>query len=471
MRRSRLVLVTGVLVAGVLGLVLPTPALALPPATSLRPEMRPDGRVANLPRVVTVSTQASALAVPRSIRPQLRGTLVSARQTAPVVAAPMAPATAPSPVADGDFADWLRSFRTRARAAGISAATLDQAFSGVSVLPRVLERDRNQAEFSRALWEYLDSAVSDTRVANGRSAFDRHRDTLARIERRYGVEAEVVVAIWGLESAYGAMRGDTDIIAAMATLAYDGRRRAFFEEQLIAALRILQAGDVAPRQMTGSWAGAMGHTQFMPNSYLEHAVDFDGNGRRNIWSDDPVDALASTANYLRHHGWTTGQPWGLEVVLPQGFDFSLTGEQVKRPASFWNDRGIRLAGGGTIPDHGDASILLPAGHRGVALVIFDNFHVIERYNPADAYVIAVGHLSDRIGGAGPFRGSWPREDRALTRAEREELQQRLTRAGFHSHGVDGIIGPQTIDSVRRFQASVGSVPDGYASLRVLEQLR
>jgi lytic murein transglycosylase len=280
-----------------------------------------------------------------------------------------------------------------------------------------------------------------------------------------------VVAIWGLESAYGAMRGDTDIIAAMATLAYDGRRRDFFEEQLIAALRILQAGDISPRQMTGSWAGAMGHTQFMPNSYLDHAVDFDGNGRRNIWSDDPVDALASTANYLRHFGWTTGQPWGMEVVLPQGFDFSLTGERTKRNAAFWHAQGVRLADGGRIPDHGEASILLPAGHRGVALVIFDNFHVIERYNPADAYVIAVGHLSDRIRGGDPFRGSWPREDRALTRAEREELQQRLVRAGFHRYGVDGIVGPQTIDSVRRFQASIGLVPDGYASLRVLERLR
>lgn len=441
--------------------------MALPPATSLRPEMRPDPRADSLPRVVTVSTQASPLAVPRSIRPQLRGALTA---TLPTATPPATTAAADAPTTEG-FSDWLRGFQARARSAGIRQATLDQAFSGVSVLPRVLERDRNQAEFSRALWDYLDSAVSATRVANGRTALARHRDILTQIERRYGVEAEVVVAVWGLESAYGAMRGDTDIIAAMATLAYDGRRRDFFEEQLIAALRILQAGDVSPRQMTGSWAGAMGHTQFMPTSYLEHAVDFDGNGRRNIWSDDPVDALASTANYLRHFGWTTGQPWGLEVVLPQGFDFSLTGEQVKRPASFWNAQGVRLAAGGQIPDHGDASILLPAGHRGVALVIFNNFHVIERYNPADAYVIAVGHLSDRIIGGEAFRGSWPREDRALTRAEREELQQRLVTAGFHRYGVDGIIGPQTIDSVRRFQASVGWVPDGYASLRVLERLR
>jgi lytic murein transglycosylase len=458
MRRPRLALLAGVL-------CLALPAQALPPVTSLRPEMRPDARTATIARPVTVSTQATALAVPRSVRPPLRGAQANARQVAVPVTA------APSAAADQGFSNWLRGFQTRARAAGISQATLDRAFSGVTVQTRVLERDRNQAEFSRALWEYLDSAVSATRVANGRSAFAENRDILQSIERRYGVEAEVVVAIWGLESAYGAVRGDTDIIAAMATLAYEGRRRDFFEAQLIAALQILEAGDVGPRQMTGSWAGAMGHTQFMPNSYLEHAVDFDGNGRRNIWSDDPVDALASTANYLRHFGWTTGQPWGMEVRLPDGFDYSLTGERTKRSAAFWNSQGVRLPSGGRIPDHGEASILLPAGHRGVALVIFNNFHVIERYNPADAYVIAVGHLSDQIAGGAPFNGSWPREDRALTRDEREELQQLLVSAGFHSYGVDGIIGPQTIDSVRRYQSSIGWVPDGYASLSVLEQLR
>ncbi len=422
--------------------------------------MRPEIRVsaATTPRV-TISSQATRLAVARSLRPLTRGTVVQ-------VAAP-----APAPVADSGFATWTRAFRARATAQGIAAATFDRAFDGVAVNARVLERDRNQAEFSRALWDYLDSAVSDTRVANGRAAFDRHRDILSRIERRYGVEAEVVVAVWGLESAYGAMRGETDIIAAMATLAYEGRRRDFFEEQLIAALRILQAGDVSPRQMVGSWAGAMGHTQFMPTSYLEHAVDFDGNGRRNIWSDDPVDALASTANYLRNHGWTTGQPWGMEVRLPDGFDYALTGERVKRDAGFWNAQGVRLADGGRVPDHGEASILLPAGHRGVALVIYDNFHVIERYNPADAYVIAVGHLSDRIAGGPAFRGGWPRGDRALSFAEREELQRRLMQGGFHRHNVDGIVGPETIESVRRFQSAIGWVPDGYASLRVLERLR
>jgi membrane-bound lytic murein transglycosylase B len=288
---------------------------------------------------------------------------------------------------------------------------------------------------------------------------------------RYRVEAEVVAAIWGLESAYGARRGSTDIIAAMATLAHDGRRRDFFEAQLIAALQILQSGDVAPREMVGSWAGAMGHTQFMPTSYLEHAQDFDGDGRRDIWSDDPTDALASTAAYLRNFGWTYGQPWGVEVRLPDGFDYALTGERTRRGAGFWRRQGVTLADGSRVPDHGDASILLPGGSEGVALMIFDNFRVIERYNPADAYVIGVGHLSDRIIGGPAFRAGWPRGDRALSGDERRELQRRLTAAGFSTGGVDGIIGPNTQDAVRGFQRSVGVVPDGYASLSLLQRLR
>lgn len=446
-------------------LTLASPALAAPPFVSLRPEMRPVVPVRGAVPL-TLSSQSSALAVPQSLRPVTRGAPVQMRAAPPVLAPP-----APPPAIQGDFTAWQAGFRGHALAQGIRPETFDRAFSGVQINARILERDSNQAEFSRTLWDYLDGAVSDARVSNGRTALARHADVLTRIERRYGVEAEVVVAVWGLETAYGAMRGSTDIIGAMATLAFEGRRRDFFEAELIAALRILQAGDVSPRQMVGSWAGAMGHTQFMPTSYLAHAVDFDGDGRRDIWSDNPVDALASTANYLRHFGWTTGQPWGVEVVLPQGFDYSLTGTGTKRGASFWARQGVRLADGGRVPDHGQASILLPAGHRGVALMIFDNFHVIARYNPANSYVIGVGHLSDRIKGAGPFRASWPREDRGLSRAERQELQQRLAARGLHGGAIDGIIGPQTTESVRRFQASVGLVPDGYPSVSLLQRLR
>jgi lytic murein transglycosylase len=452
------IVVLGTLMAGV--------AAAFPPVTSLIPTPRPD-RGAGAVVTDTADAAISALAVAQSARPAIRGTPPNGfADRAERMALERMGRTS-----DPGFAVWIQGFFERAEAQGIRRDTLERAFTGVQLDDRIIELDQNQAEFSRTLWDYLDRAVSDARIRNGRAARDEHVDILRQIEARYGVEAEVVVAVWGLESAYGTSRGSTDIIEAMATLAYEGRRQDFFETQLIAALRIIQSGDVRADHMTGSWAGAMGHTQFMPTSYLEHAVDFNGDGRRDIWSDNPVDALASTAAYLAHFGWTTGQPWGVEVRLPDGFDYTLTGERVSHGAAFWQTRGVRLADGGPLPDHGDASIVLPAGAQGVALMIFDNFRVIERYNPADAYVIAIGHLSDRIIGGPAFRGGWPRDDRALTGDERRELQERLNDAGFPTSGVDGIIGPNTIEAVRQYQQSIGVVPDGYASLRILERLR
>ena len=369
------------------------------------------------------------------------------------------------------FGRWIDGFRARARAAGIRDSVFNAAFEGVRYNAGVIQKDRNQSEFTKQIWEYLDSAVSETRVRNGRAALRDHRNVLAEIERRYGVEAEVVTAVWGLESAYGAYRGSEPLIESLATLAFDGRRGEFFESQLIAALRIIQSGDVAPRRMTGSWAGAMGHTQFIPTSYLAYAVDFRGDGKRDIWSDDPTDALASTAAYLKRFGWTKGQPWGVEVRLPRGFDYSLTGERIKRRPADWAAMGVRDVSGGRVPNHGRASILLPAGAQGAAFMIFDNFHVIERYNAADAYVIGVGHLSDRIAGDGPLKSSWPRGDRNLAFAEKKEMQRRLTAKGFNTSGVDGIIGPNTIQAIRRYQRSIGVIPDGYASYDILQRLR
>jgi membrane-bound lytic murein transglycosylase B len=373
--------------------------------------------------------------------------------------------------ANRGFDRWITGFRTRAIAQGIRPQVFDAAFQGVRYNGDVIQKDRNQSEFTKQIWEYLDSAVSDTRVRNGRDALRENRLLLSEIEARYGVEAEVVTAIWGLESAYGSYRGNTPIIGALATLAFDGRRGAFFEDQLVAALKIIQSGDVAPRQMTGSWAGAMGHTQFIPTSYLAYAQDFRGDGKRDIWSDDPTDALASTAAYLARFGWTKGQPWGVEVQLPRGFDYSLTGERIKKSPADWARLGVRDMDGRSVPDHGKASILLPAGAQGVAFMIFDNFHVIERYNTADAYVIGVGHLSDRIRGDGPLRSGWPRDDRNLRFSEKQEMQKRLTSAGFDTKGVDGIIGPNTIAAIRAFQRTQGMTPDGYASYEVLRKLR
>ena len=369
------------------------------------------------------------------------------------------------------FQRWIDGFRGRARAAGIRDSVFNAAFQGVRYDTDVIRRDRNQSEFTKQIWEYLDSAVSETRIKNGRDALRKNKRVLAEIEGRYGVEAEVVTAVWGLESAYGAFRGDEPVIAALATLAFDGRRGKFFESQLIAALKIIQSGDVPPRRMTGSWAGAMGHTQFIPTSYLAYAVDFRGDGKRDIWSDDPTDALASTAAYLKRFGWKKGQPWGVEVILPRGFNYGQAGERVKKSPRQWAALGVRDTKGGQVPNHGQASILLPAGARGAAFMIFNNFHVIERYNTADAYVIGVGLLSDRIGGAGPLKAKWPRDSRNLRFAEKKEMQRLLTAKGFNTDGVDGIIGPNTIQAIRRFQSSIGMVPDGYASYEILKRLR
>ncbi len=258
---------------------------------------------------------------------------------------------------------------------------------------------------------------------------------------------------------------------SLATLAYEGRRRDFGEEQLIAALKILQAGDATPAQLVGSWAGAMGHTQFIPTSYLSYAVDFNGDGRRDVWSDDPTDALASTANYLASAGWTRGQPWGVEVRLPAGFDFAQADQANRRPVAEWRARGVTRIDGAALPEHGSAAILTPAGARGPAFAVYNNFFVIKKYNNATSYAMGVGHLGDRIAGGGPIVGSWPRGERELSRSEKIEMQERLTARGYDTDGTDGVIGPNTIAAIRRFQQSQGVTPDGFATAGLLAALR
>lgn len=423
-----------------------TPVSTAPLESSIRPAMRPH------------EAGSEIILAAATIRPQ-------ARPSSPVDLQPLPAAS------NQRFQNWIRAFRGRAMSQGISAATLDRAFQNVTYDADVIRRDRNQSEFTKTIWEYLDSAASDTRIKNGKAALRKHRKKLDAIERTYGVEKEVVVAVWGLESAYGSYKGDMDVIRSLSTLAFDGRRGKFFEQQLIAALKILQAGDVAPRNMTGSWAGAMGHTQFIPTSYLAYAVDFTGDGKRDIWSDDPSDALASTAAYLKRFGWKKGQPWGVEVKLPQGFNYALAKRSVTKTPNQWSRLGVTGIDGRKVPNYGKGAILLPAGGKGAAFMVFKNFSVIERYNAADAYVIGVGHLSDRIKGGKPIQADWPRGDRALTFKERKELQQRLTRAGFDTRGIDGKIGPNTITAVRAYQSASGLVPDGYPSLSLLKRLR
>lgn len=336
------------------------------------------------------------------------------------------------PVPNAGYDAWVASFRSRAAGHGISDATYASAFRSAGFLPGVITRDRDQPESSRTLEDYLSIAVSDERVAKGRQAFARHRSVLAALESRYGVDATIITAIWGLESFYGERRGNVPVISAVSTLAYDGRRGSFFENQLLAALRILQSGDITPERMTGSWAGAMGHTQFIPTSYLTHAVDFNGDGRRDIWSDDPSDALASTASYLARSGWTRGVRWG-----------------------------------GEVGSSGPAGSIIQPQAGGPRFAVTSNFRAIKRYNNSDLYAIGVGHLADRIRGGGPLKGGFPPDANGMTKADRIALQQRLTARGFDTGGADGVIGDKSRAAIGAYQAGIGQEPAGVPSLALL----
>lgn len=375
------------------------------------------------------------------------------------------------PVPNPAFDAWVASFRLQAAARGLSQQTLDRAFRSVGYLPAVIEKDRSQTEFTRSLEDYIAIAASDERISKGRAALARQARTLAAIEARYGVAPEVVTAIWGLESKYGERRGDIPVISALSTLAFEGRRGAFFEGQLIAALKILERGDITLARMTGSWAGAMGHTQFIPTSYQAYAVDFTGDGRRDIWSDDPADALASTAAYLQRSGWRSGQPWGMEVRLNAGFDAGLTGRGNARRSTAWAGMGVTDTAGRPLPDHGSAAILIPQGRRGPAFAVFRNFNVILRYNNAEKYGIGVGHLADRLAGKPPLQAGFPPDERGMTIDDRKELQRRLTARGFDTQGADGVIGPDTTAAIRGYQARAGLPVDGEPSLALLARLQ
>ncbi len=339
------------------------------------------------------------------------------------------------PVPNAAYDAWVSNFRARAGGKGISAATLDTGFRGAGYLPGVVKRDRNQTEFTRTLEDYLSIAASDERVSKGRAAFARHRATLSAVEARYGVPAEIVAAIWGLESFYGERRGNVPVISSTSTLAFDGRRGVFFEKQLIAALKVLQKGDTTAANLKGSWAGAMGHTQFIPTSYQAFAVDFNGDGRRDIWSEDPADSLASTAAYLQRNGWSKGVRWGGEA-------------------------------GNNAPA---GSIIQPQA-GGPKFAVTSNFRAIKRYNNSDSYAIGVGHLADRIAGGGPIRASFPPDKNGLLKDDRIRLQQRLTARGFNTDGADGVIGPNSQKAISAYQSSIGQAATGNPSQELLRSL-
>lgn len=399
--------------------------------------------------------------------------------TAPVEKKPSKKSTAAeqtikfSPPAQS-FNAWKNDFRGYAVAKGIDVRLFEQAFKDITPDPDVVKADYSQPEFTRPVWEYLNSAVSAIRIKNGEKKMVEQQATLAAIEQQYQVDHQVIMAIWGMESGFGAFTGNKQVIRSLATLAYEGRRISFAKEQLIAALQILQQGDVKPNDMLGSWAGAMGQTQFIPTTYLAMAVDFDKDGHRNIWTSVP-DALASTANYLAHSNWQYGETWGHEVKLPKNFDYSLTDISTKKTVTRWQAMGVTLANGQAIPaseQQLNAAIILPAGARGPAFMIYRNFFAIMRYNNSTSYALAVSLLMDNFKGkGGAIKGTWPTDDKPLSRTERIELQTLLNERDHNAGHADGIIGANTRKAIRLFQQNLALPADGYPTHELLQRLR
>ena len=369
-----------------------------------------------------------------------------------------------------EFIRWKEKFSLKAKDAGISENLLDAILPQVRLEPQVLARQRNQSEFNFSIWDYLDTAIPLERVAAGKDAMLAYGNELEKIELQYGVAGSVLVAIWGIETKYGAVMGDVPVVFSLATLAFNSNRKAFFEKELTDAFRIFAASSVYGANLRGSWAGAFGHTQFMPSSYIRFATSLDGS-EAQVCKKCPLDALASTANYLKAYGWVSGQPWGMEVRLPPGFDYLLADGSILKTPEAWNRLGVRLSDNSCLPDFGEAAILLPAGSQGPGFAVFSNFRAIGSYNRSLAYMIAVGHLADRILGGPPFEQAWPRHEPALSRCLIREIQSRLTSLGFDTKGADGIAGPNTMASIRMFQVRENLIPDGFATLGLLERLR
>jgi len=357
-----------------------------------------------------------------------------------------------------------------ANAEGLDDAVFDRHVRPVQPDTSVLRLLDAQPEFSTPIWDYLAGLVDAERVADGRAMLAQHADTLSRVEAAYGVDPETVVAVWGVESDYGRTTGKRPLLQSLTTLACMGRRQDFFRGELMATLRIIQDGDVAADALLGSWAGAFGHTQFMPSTYRRIAVDFDRDGRRDLVGSVP-DALASTANYLKRSGWRSGEAWGYEVKLPDGFAGS-GGRTDRRPLSQWLGQGITRVDGGAIePASTRAAVLLPAGRNGPAFLVFRNFDAIYSYNAAESYALAIAHLSDRLRGQDGFVQPWPTDDPGLSRQERRELQRLLLQRGHDIGEVDGIIGGSSRAAIRLEQQRLGREPDGRASQSVLRALR
>ena len=373
--------------------------------------------------------------------------------------------------AAANFRNCLAGLWPLAERRGVSRALFEANVAGLTPDLRIMDLLDAQPEFTKSFWDYLDILVNEDRIQNGRAILAQHRATFDAVEKAYGVDRHFIAAIWGVESNYGTQIGERSVIRSTATLACIGRRQDYFSEEFLSALEILARGDVKADHLKGSWAGAFGPTQFMPTSFKRYAVDFDGDGRRDVVDSVP-DVIASTANNLKKDGWVTGQTWGYEVVVPKGFNFMLADRSRVMSVQEWERAGIRRAGGKAFPRVDDrAYLLVPAGAQGPGFLMLQNFRVIMKYNPAEAYALAIGHLADRLRGGEPFVQAWPRQERVLTRAERYELQQHLAARGYDVGEPDGRLGGKTRNALRQFQSSVGHVPDGFASAAILERLR
>lgn len=404
----------------------------------------------------------------------IRSTSHPAKKTATILgaAAVALSLTFPAAAQTDDFATWLDGLRTEARDRGVTAPTIEAALGDLKPVPRVLELDRHQPEFTQTFWTYLGKRVSEKRVIRGRELLKKHAKLLARVEKKYGVQPRFLVAFWGLESNFGDYTGVFPLFGALATLAHDARRADFFRAQLLAALKLMDKGDVTAATKA-SWAGAMGQCQFIPTTHIDNAVDYDGDGKRDFWNSLP-DIFASAANYLSRTGWQGNRTWGREVKLPKDFDLELAGmgKSMRKPLAEWQKLGVRKVGGGNLPNVDiEGAVILPAGRHGPAFMVYKNYRSIMIWNRSILYAIAVGHLADRLVGQGPFKTPRPAKEVALSRADVQEMQRILTRLGHDTEGADGVVGRNTRKAIKAYQRANHLPPDGYPSFGLLERLR
>jgi membrane-bound lytic murein transglycosylase B len=372
---------------------------------------------------------------------------------------------------DVEFQTCLAALGERARSEGVDTAIVSSVLKDTRRLERVIQLDRSQPEFTSNFAEYYSRRVTTKRVGQGRSLYEKHRDLLNRVQLEYGVPAHYLLAFWGLETNYGSYFGKISTTDALATLACDRRRAVFFSNEFISALRIIAAGDIEAERMRGSWAGAIGHVQFLPSVFQEYAVDGDGDGRRDLWGSIP-DAMASAANFLRGIGWQPELRWGREISLPQNFDYSLAGRDQKRSLTEWVAFGVTDAYGGALPSLDiNAAVLVPAGHRGPVFLVYDNFEAIMRWNRSEYYAISVGQLADRIAGGVALTRAADPENEQITLAEVNRLQQDLVLLGYDAGKADGMFGPVTRRALSRFQLAKGMIADGHLNRQALQSVR